>query len=465
MRWRNSEGRLPLLIRGVRQCGKTHLMKRFGEDNYRRVAYFNFEDSRSLHRIFDESLEPGRLIPQLSIQGNVTIDPEDTLIVFDEIQACRRALTSLKYFSEDAPEYHVICAGSLLGIHLGTERGDDGTLDSFPVGRVQIMDLYPMDFEEYLLACGEGRVVEFLKGLGPEDDVPGNLVAGLESRLREYYVVGGMPDVVSTWLRTRSIVEVRRAQDRILETFHGDLSKHPVDARGTLEAVWDSVPQQLLRDSGRFVFGRSVKGARGMDLEAAVLWLERAGMVYRVRRIERPSIPVSMHETTSYKLYMCDVGLLSCRSGVPPSFINTPPEEYKDLKEAMAESYVLQQLVVGHGRRQWYWRSDGIAEVEFVCPVLYEPVPIEVKAGHARKSKSLSSYMGRYSPRVAIKTSLDPEVGGNGVTHVPLYLMWDLDRRVRAALERGGWRDPDEAFDAGDLGYRAHAVIRVGPCP
>lgn len=450
--WKQSTHRRPLVIRGVRQCGKTYLMKAFGSENYENVAYFNFETSRDLNALFDGPLDTSRLISQLSLWIRTPIREGSTLIIMDEIQECRRALTSLKYFAEDAPGFHVICAGSLLGLHIKERSGTDSVSDSFPVGKVEILDMFPMDYEEFLIACGETDMLDYLRGLDPTERIPEFMVTRLEDRLEEYYAVGGMPDAVSTWIDSHDISRVREVQSHILETYSLDLNKHPVDTKGTLEAVWENIPSQQMKDNSRFVFGHSVAGARGADLEAAVVWLEKAGMVYRVRRIEKPSRPLSMYETSLYKLYMADIGLFECRSEGPSGFDGMNPEDYKDYKGALAESFVLQQLVVRFGRRQHYWRSDATAEVDFVASMFHEPVPIEVKSGHAKSSKSLKVYRERYHPRIAVKVSMDPDLGGTAVVHIPLYMMWDLERRVRAALEALGWKDPDEGFGSSTLG-------------
>lgn len=421
-------------------------MREFGSDNYENVAYFNFEESRELHELFDGPLDTSRLISLLSLQARVPIREGSTLVILDEIQECRRALTSLKYFAENAPGFHIMCAGSLLGLHIKETDNRDTVPDSFPVGKVRIIDMYPMDYEEFLLACGEAELMDYLRAMDPEEKIPDFIVTRLEDRLMEYYAVGGMPDAVSAWVETHDLAEVREVQSHILDSYSLDLNKHPVDTKGTLEAVWDSIPSQQMKDNSRFVFGHSVAGARGADLEAAVVWLERAGMVYRVRRIDKPARPLAMYETSLYKLYLADVGLFGCRSEGPSGFDGIGPEEYKDYKGAVAESFVLQQLVVRFGRRQHYWRSGATAEVDFVVSMFHEPVPIEVKSGHARSSKSLKVYRDQFHPRVSVKISMDPDIGGTAVVHIPLYMVWDLERRVRAALEALGWRDPEEGF-------------------
>ena len=456
LKWKVSDRRRPLLIKGVRQCGKTYIMDEFGRNEYRKMAYFNFEDTPELSKIFEGQLDPERIIAQLSIAGNVSITPGDTLVVFDEVQVCKRALTSLKYFAESSADYHVVCAGSLLGIHHYTKRKqDDGSpSEAFPVGKVQILDMFPMDFEEFLLANGEERMVESLRGHPVGERVPDYLEPRLRDYLNVFYVVGGMPDAVNAWISTHDITEVRRIQSTILETYTDDLDRHPVDSIGTLEKVWNSVPVQLMKDNTRFIFGQVVKGAKATDLEDAVAWLRDAGLLYCVKVVDNPAIPISMSETGFYKLYMADIGLFHNRSGVPTSFINTEPEQYKDFKGAMAENYVLQNLVTRFGRDQHYWRSGATAEVDFLTEMYYEPIPIEVKSGSAKSSKSLKVYRSRYEPRVSVKTSMDPDVGGSPVTHIPLYLMWDVGRYVHHMLTETGWVDPDDHFQSkySDLG-------------
>lgn len=446
--WKESPLRKPLIVRGVRQCGKTYLIQQFGSENYDGVAYFNYEHMPNLKDIFEGSIDPKRLISQLSISSDVRIRPGSTLIFFDEIQECPRALTSLKYFQELAPEYHIIAAGSLLGIHPNSSKkeGDSGASKSFPVGKVSYLDLYPMDFEEFLMASGDEGMHDYLSTMDVHEQIPRFMIPMLEDRLREYQVVGGMPAAVSAWIETHSLPDVRAIQSWILDTYHDDLAKHPVDYKGSLESVWESIPMQLTKDNSRFIFGQSVKGARAADLESAVQWLKNAGMVGKVVQVEKPSIPLAMYAKTFYKLYMTDVGLFSLRSGVPSDFLNSDPSYYKDFKGAMAESIVFQELNTHLGNDRFYWRSGGEAEVDFLVPMFYEPVPIEVKAGQAKSSKSLKVYREKYDPRVAVKASMDPETSIGRVTHIPLYMMWRVRDYVRAALESTGWVDPDEVF-------------------
>lgn len=448
--WKDSPDRLPLIVKGVRHCGKTHLIETFGNDNYRNVAVFNFEDRPELCTLFQGSIDPLRLIPLLSIQGCVEINPDSTLLFFDEIQACPRALTSLKYFAEKAPEYHVICACSSILSPGSTKKNissNDVPSQSFPVGKVQYLNLYPMDFEEFLLASGDVRMRDYLRDMDVHEQIPEFMVPTLIDRLREYQVVGGMPEAVGTWVKTHSLPAVRRVQDRILSTYADDLQKHPVDAKGTLERVWESVTEQLLRDNSRFVFGQSVEGARAADLDTSVQWLKDAGLVHMTRMVKKPAIPLSMNTTRFYKLYMCDLGLLTYKSEVPADFVNSQPGDYKEFKGVMAENMVLLELKAHLDTESYYWRSDAKAEVDFIVPILYEPVPIEVKAGSARSSKSLKSYRGRYEPRVSVKVSMDPEAVIGSVTHMPLYMVWRLGDYVRAGLESTGWQDPDKVFE------------------
>lgn len=439
-------------------------MKKFGAENFDNVAYFNFERNPALSRVFENDISPSALVPKLSIMGDVSIAPGKTLLIFDEVQECKRCLTSLKYFEEEAPEYHVLCAGSLLGIHL--HSGSDGDDSGLPVGKVHIIDMYPMNFEEFLLADGCGKILEASRGLSVDEDVPDYLATRLVEELERYYVVGGMPDAVRTWVGTKDITAVRDVQRDILRMYSEDLGKHPVDRRGTLDAVWKSIPLQLAKNSARFRFGQATHAPRE-NLEAAVTWLSNAGLIHVVNLIEGPSVPLSMYDTGFYKIYMADIGLFRLLSGAPTSFVNSAPEEYKDFKGAMAENMILQQIMVGLDEVPRSWTSGATAEVDFVAMIMGEPVPIEVKSGTARSSKSLKVYRERYSPRVAVKVSNDDKISTGHVVHIPLYMVWRIEDYIRGSLEKTGWKDPNGVFSESVRDRFAHflAKTRYPVCP
>jgi predicted AAA+ superfamily ATPase len=345
--------------------------------------------------------------------------PGKTLLVFDEIQFCSRALTALKYFYENTPQYHIACAGSLLGVALAKPL-------SFPVGKVDLRVLRPMSFYEFALAAGEEEMLAFLAGLGREVPVPEAFTGRLTDLLTAYYIVGGMPEAAAKWLETHDVTEVEAVQRRILDSYELDFSKHaPVSDIPKLNLIWKSIPSQLARENGKFIFGHAKPGARSKDLEDALQWLISAGLVYKVGKIEKPFIPLSAYADQSYfKLYAPDVGLLRKMAGLPADAVSAGADTYREFKGALAENFALTELLNAGFDQPFYWRSANTAEVDFVAQHNGRIVPIEVKAGRNR-ARSLAEYRKRFAPEISIKTSLE-NVGGKEIKNVPLYMLWRL---------------------------------------
>ncbi len=418
-KWKEAKDRKPLLLKGVRQSGKTYLLKEFGKKAYADLAYFNFEGNEPLQKCFDRDLDPQRLISELGVFHRRAIKPGKTLLIFDEIQFCSRALTALKYFYEDAPQYHIACAGSLLGIALSKPL-------SFPVGKVDLRTLRPLGFYEFLLANREEELAGFLAGLPADKEVPEMFTARLEELLRNYFVCGGMPEAAAKWLETNDVAEVEAVQRRILDAYELDFAKHaPAADIPKLNLIWKSIPNQLARESGKFIFGHAKPGARSKDLEDALEWLVSAGMVHKVVKIEKPFMPLSAYAAPSYfKLYAPDVGLMRKMAGLPAETVFQGPETYREFKHALTENFALTELLNAELELPFYWRSGNTAEVDFVAQFNGQIVPIEVKAGRNR-ARSLAEYRKKYAPGISIKTSLE-NVGGKEVKNIPLYLLWRL---------------------------------------
>lgn len=418
-KWKALKDRKPLLLKGVRQSGKTYLLKEFGREAYADMAYFNFEGNEPLQKCFERDLDPQRIIVELGVLHRRAIKPGETLLVFDEIQFCNRALTALKYFYEDAPQYHIACAGSLLGVALSKPL-------SFPVGKVDLRVLRPMSFYEFARANGEEELLAFLAGLGREKPVPETLTGRLADLLSAYYIAGGMPEAAAKWIETRDVTEVEAVQRRILDSYELDFAKHaPVSDIPKLSLIWKSIPSQLARESGKFVFGHAKPGARAKDLEDALEWLISAGLVYKVAKIEKPFVPLSAYADQSYfKLYAPDVGLLRKMAGLPADAVREGVEGYREFKGALAENFALTELLNADFDQLFYWRSANTAEVDFVAQYKGRIVPIEVKAGRNR-ARSLAEYRKKFAPETAVKTSLE-NVSGEEVKSVPLYLLWRL---------------------------------------
>lgn len=423
--WKEKTNRKPLILKGVRQCGKTYLLKTFGRQCYADTAYFNFEETESLKTLFETDYDVNRILFELGLTLGRTIQRETTLIIFDEIQECGRAITALKYFCENAPEYHIVCAGSLLGIALKKQP-------SFPVGKVDFLTLYPMSYAEFLLANGETQLAGYLTAFKRGEKISEPVANKLVTYLKQYYVTGGMPEVVQTWCETHDIEKTEKVQQMILDSYQFDFSKHaPAKDFPKILAIWQSIPEQLAKDNSKFIFGHVRKGWRAKDLEDALVWLEGAGLVYKVCRIEKPFIPMSAYaDPTVFKLYLCDVGLLRKLSKLPYEVILESSALYTEFKGAMTENFVLCELLKSSENTPYYWTSGNLAEVDFVIQCGTQIVPIEVKSERNVKAKSLAEYRKKYEPVYAVKTSMRSETNGIGVLNIPLYLIGRLHTMI-----------------------------------
>jgi len=427
LKWKNSRNRKPLLLQGVRQCGKTYILKEFGKENYDDVAYFTFEDNPDLQETFQKDLDTKRILDYLSFARNKKIEPERTLIILDEIQLCNRALTSLKFFCENAPEYHLACAGSLLGVML-SEPG------SFPVGKVRRITMFPMTFKEFLLANSEDLLVEHMENNDPTEALPLILVNKLTTYLDYFFLTGGMPAAVASWIAERDIEEVDTILEEIIEDYMDDFSKHAPNHLTKLTLIWRSIPIQLARENKKFVFGHVKAGARAKDLEDALEWLVDAGLVYKVRKTNNPEVPLAMYaDNNNFKVYVVDVGILRKMAKMPSDFLFSKDKEYDDFRGAATENYVLNELIAHIKDVPYYWRSERDAEVDFVVQIDRMAVPIEVKAGD-NKSKSLAEYIRTYGPKIAVTTK-PRKNSGSVVKHIPLYAIWKVRGYVNGMSE------------------------------
>ena len=424
-KWRQKSNRKPLVLKGVRQCGKTWLLREFGKQYYPDVATFNFEENPALCSIFDQDLDAKRILLELGIVRGKAIQPEKTLIILDEIQACGKALTSLKYFRENAPEYHIVCAGSLLGIALHEEQ-------SFPVGKVDFLTLYPMSFEEFLMAMDQEMLAGYLDSLKPGQKISEPVANQLTGWLRQYFIIGGMPEVVRTWKETGELIEAERVQQAILLSYELDFAKHaPRTEFPKLNAIWTSIPQQLSKPNNKFMFSHVKKGWRAKELENALEWLIGAGLIHKVCLIEKPYFPLSSYaDATSLKLYLCDIGLLRKLAGVPAQIIWNTSDLYTEFRGAMTENYVLTELIRSVADTLYYWNSGNTAEVDFVLQQGVEIVPIEVKPQKSIKSRSLAEYRKKYNPAYAVKTSMVPELSISTLLNIPLFMIHTLPKWI-----------------------------------
>lgn len=416
--WKEKTGRKPLILKGVRQCGKTYLLKEFGKRHYASCAYFNFEENESLASVFEKDYDTQRIIFELGLYFGKTIEPEKTLIILDEIQECGRAITAMKYFCENSPEYHIVCAGSLLGIALQKQL-------SFPVGKVDFLTLYPMSFSEFLRAAGSETLADFVENFKKGDNLPEVIGEKLVTYLRQYYITGGMPEVVDSWCKTHSIEQVETIQQAIINSYELDFAKHaPAKDFPKLTAIWRSIPIQLAKENTKFIFSHVKKGWRSKDLEDALEWLVNAGLVYKVCKIEKPYMPLSSYaDETSFKLYMADVGILRKLSKLPYEVVLDATPTYQEFKGSMTENYVLCELLKSVDDTAYYWSSGNTAEVDFIIQCGAEIVPIEVKSERNVKARSLAEYRKKYMPKYSVKTSMKCEASGEEVLNIPLYLI------------------------------------------
>jgi len=401
-------------------------MREFGRLAYENVAYFNFETNRALAERFRQDLDADRLITELGIINGTMIRPAKTLVVFDEIQTCGSAITALKYFQESAPEYHIVCAGSLLGVELAHPT-------SYPVGKVDVMTLRPMTFQEYLLASGEDMLVEhIINEVARPVPISGLLADRLLTHLKTYYITGGMPEPIAVWLESKDVAQLDATQQNILDMYELDFAKYaPTQDLPKLRMIWNSIPSQLAKENGRFIYGLLREGARARAFEDAMTWLQSAGLVAKVRRIEKPSVPLTAYVKENYfKLYASDIGLLRRMAGLSASAIIQETQQYQEFKGVMAESFCLQELVALLDAVPFYWASGNQAEVDFVALIKDQAVPIEVKSASNARARSLAEYRRRYQPAVSVKSSQHNLDFSNGVLTCPLYLLWRFPQLI-----------------------------------
>jgi len=415
IRWKTSVSRKPLMIRGARQVGKTWLMKEFGKLNYEQVVYLNFEKTKRLKSIFTEDFDIQRMIIALQVESALTIQAENTLLIFDEIQAIPEALTTLKYFAEEAPQYHIIAAGSLLGVALHADI-------SFPVGKVEYLDLYPMNFSEFLLAIGEEGLVNILNS-GDWQLISSYATKYIE-KLRYYYFVGGMPEAILKFRENFNFEEVRKIQKDLLNAYDQDFSKHsPVELVPRLRMVWNSLPAQLAKENKKFIYGLLKNGARAKEFELAITWLADCGQVYKIPGISKPGMPLKAYEIQStFKLFMVDIGLLGAMTDLDKKTILLGNKIFIEFKGAFTEQYVLQQLKTEEDLSIYYWSSDSSkAEIDFVIQHTGKVVPIEVKAEENLQAKSLKVYYEKFQPAVSLRASMSDFRKRERLVNVPLY--------------------------------------------
>ena len=421
LRWKNkSSGRMPLLLYGARQVGKTYVLREFGERHYKNTAYFNFETNQTISSYFTMNIEPERILRFLETESRERIIPGDTLIIFDEIQFCERALTSLKYFNEKTPEYHILCAGSLLGVAVNREKY------SFPVGNVDSMILYSLDFEEFLWALSEERLCEEIAtSFGLNETLPAAMHEKALDLYKQYLIVGGMPRAVLEYIETKSLLTVPDVQNKIINDYIADMAKYATKTESVkIRAAYDSISVQLAKENKKFQYKLAQKGGTATIFGAAIEWLAFAGVVLKCERLEHGFMPISVYrDLSSFKLYMSDIGLLTMKSGISQQTVLSAGEIENTFLGSINENYTAQALVNNH-YGLYYWTSGGTAELDFVLQKNGDIIAVEVKTGKRAKSKSLNMFVTKYKPAYSIRISQRNFGFENNIKSVPLYAVF-----------------------------------------
>lgn len=419
-KWKESRHRKPLIIQGARQVGKTWLMKEFGCQAYADTVYINFDSNSRMAELFASDLDTDRLVMGIELYAGRKINPDSTLLIFDEIQEVPRALSSLKYFCEDAPQYHIVCAGSLLGIAL-----HEGT--SFPVGKVDFLPLYPLSFKEFLMAVAGERFAGLLNYRDFQ------MIASFKQTyidaVKQYFFIGGMPEAVQSFVEERDFNAVRNIQKRILAAYEQDFSKHaPIEIVPKIRMIWNSIPSQLARENKKFVYGLVREGGRAKEYEAAIMWLCDCGLVHKVSRVNASGIPLKAYEDLkAFKLFMVDVGLLGCMTGLRQRTLLDGNALFTEFKGALTEQYVCQQLKAVGDLTVFYYTNDrSSCEIDFVVDTGEQIVPIEVKAEINLKAKSLKTYREKFSPELSVRTSMADYKREDWLLNLPLYAVEEI---------------------------------------
>ena len=421
--WKNDKDRKPLILRGARQVGKTYIIKQFGEENYEGVAYFNFDHDTELYNMFENTKDPLRILEQLSFVYGKAIIPGKTLIVFDEIQECPNALNSLKYFEEEAKEYHIISAGSLLGIRLSHT--------SFPVGKVNFLDMYPMTFTEFLEADGCKNLVDYMNSIKSIEKIPDIFFDRLSEKLKAYFIIGGMPEVVNSWVTNKDMEKVNKIQYDILKSYESDFSKHTSNIEANrISIIWNSIPSQISKENKKFLYQVAKDGARAREYEGAVNWLKDANVVNKIYNVTKPSMPlISYNDLSSFKMYLNDVGLLRRKTDLDSKVVVEGNKLFQEFKGALTENYVLQTLIA-IGLNPYYYTFDNRYEIDFIIQYKNEIIPIEVKSGESINNTSLKVYNEINKPKVRIRFSMKNLNKDDNLINIPLFMVEYLKKII-----------------------------------
>lgn len=430
LEWKNRKDRKPLILKGARQVGKTYILKEFGEEEYENIAYFNFDHDENLKELFVSTKNPKRILDQLVFVVGKVIKPEKTLIIFDEIQECPDALNSLKYFQEEANEYHIVCAGSLLGIKLSHT--------SFPVGKVEYLEMYPMTFTEFLLAEGLENLVDYMKSINEIEKIPDIIFTMLMEKIKSYFIIGGMPEVVKTWVETKDMESVNRIQKQILNGYEDDFGKHTDTAnmQAKISIIWESIISQLSKENKKFLYQTAKDGARAREYEAAVNWLNDANVVHKIFNISKPDFPLSAYtDLSSFKLYMSDVGLLRRKANLDSKIIIEGNRLFEEFKGAISENFILNMLVFKFEGKPNYYTFDR-HEIDFMLQSKNEIIPIEVKSAENINNASLTRFNGVNNNKISIRFSARNLDMNGKIINVPIFMAEYVDKIIEIASNK-----------------------------
>ena len=421
--WKESKYRKPLILKGARQVGKTYILKQFGKENYEGVAYFNFDHDKDLYNLFENTKNPKRILEQLAFIYGKAIIPGKTLIIFDEIQECPNALNSLKYFYEEANEYHIACAGSLLGIRLSHT--------SFPVGKVDFLNMYPMTFSEFLIADNAQNLVDYMDSLEKIEKIPDIFFNQLEEKLKAYFIIGGMPEAVSAWVNEKDMELVNKIQDNILSAYESDFSKHTQDSEANkISLIWNSVPSQLAKENKKFLYQVVKEGARAREYENALNWLNDANLIYKIYNVTKTDFPLKAYnDLSAFKIYMNDVGLLRKMSNLDSKIVVEGDKLFEEFKGAFTENYVLNMLSSTLNSVPNYYTFDR-NEIDFIIQYKNNIVPIEVKANKSTNNTSLTKYNEKFNNELSVRFSMNNLSKDGKILNIPLFLIEYVEKFI-----------------------------------
>ncbi len=423
LKWKESKYRKPLILKGARQIGKTYILQQFGKENYEGVAYFNFDHDEDLYNLFTNTKDPKRLLEQLAFIYGKAIIPGKTLIIFDEIQECPNALNSLKYFQEEANEYHIVCAGSLLGIRLSHT--------SFPVGKVDFLNMYPMTFREFLLADNCENLVGYMESIRSIEKIPDIFFSQLQEKLKAYFIIGGMPEAVKIWVNEKNIELVNNVQANILKAYESDFSKHTTNNEANkISLIWNNIPSQLAKENKKFLYQTVKEGARAREYEGALNWLNDANLIYKVHNVTKPDFPLKAYnDLSAFKIYINDVGLLRRMANLDSRIVVEKNKLFEEFKGALTENYVLNMLTAIMDNVPNYYTFDR-HEIDFIIQYRNEIIPIEVKSNSAINNVSLTRFVEKNDKKLAIRFSMNNLAKSGKILNIPLFLIEYMNKFI-----------------------------------